>query len=307
MRILLTGASSFTGFWFATKLAALGAEVVAPLRADIPTYTGIRRRRVEQLQKIAEIVPNVIFGDKAFIDIISRRSFDVFCHHAAVVSNYRSQDFNAIAAVAEITNNLSVALKIFMKNGLQSVVYTGSVFEQDTGVGNPPLAAFSPYGLSKGLTWQVVRYWCETLGIRAAKFVIPNPFGPYEEERFCSYLVKSWKMGQIANIRTPEYIRDNIHVDLLALTYANFVTETANNNAVCQFGPCGYIESQGQFAHRVSRELSSRLGIDAPIRLIPQMDFPEPLVRFNTNLIKPDVYNWSESDAWDAIATYYSQ
>ena len=35
MKVLLTGASSFSGVWFAEKLAAAGAEVVAPLRADL--------------------------------------------------------------------------------------------------------------------------------------------------------------------------------------------------------------------------------------------------------------------------------
>ena len=64
---------------------------------------------------------------------------------------------------------------------------TGSVFEQDEGVGNAPMAAFSPYGLSKGLTAQAFRYGCGTLDVPLGKFVIPNPFGPFEEPRFCHY------------------------------------------------------------------------------------------------------------------------
>ena len=54
---------------------------------------------------------------------------------------------------------------------------TGSVFEQNEGAGEPPLVAFSPYGLSKGLTAEVVRHRCREFGIRYGKFVIPNPFG----------------------------------------------------------------------------------------------------------------------------------
>jgi len=49
------------------------------------------------------------------------------------------------------------------------------------------LAAFSPYGLSKGLTAQAFRYWCGALDVPLGKFVLPNPFGPFEEPRFCHY------------------------------------------------------------------------------------------------------------------------
>jgi hypothetical protein len=46
--------------------------------------------------------------------------------------------------------------------------------------------------------------------------VIANPFGPLEEPRFCAYLVKTWAAGQVPEVRTPLYVRDNIHVSLLA-------------------------------------------------------------------------------------------
>ena len=54
------------------------------------------------------------------------------------------------------------------------------------------------------------------------KFVIPNPLGPFEEPRFCAYLIRQWQAGEAAEVRTPAYVRDNIHVDLLAAAYAAF-------------------------------------------------------------------------------------
>ena len=45
MRVLLTGASSFTGAWFVHALAEAGHEVVAPLRAAGGYDDPIRRRR----------------------------------------------------------------------------------------------------------------------------------------------------------------------------------------------------------------------------------------------------------------------
>ena len=60
MKVLLTGASSFTGYWFAKTLHSKGHEVVAPLRAPKDSYTGfpisisIRLRLVENSNRRAD-------------------------------------------------------------------------------------------------------------------------------------------------------------------------------------------------------------------------------------------------------------
>ena len=83
MKVLLTGASSFTGLWFAEKLGSIGVEVVAPLRSAPDAYDGVRARRAGRLGEIAEVVPACIFGSDRFLDLVSVRSFDALCHHAA--------------------------------------------------------------------------------------------------------------------------------------------------------------------------------------------------------------------------------
>ena len=305
MRALLTGASSFTGLWFAEKLHAAGAEIVAPLRHRPESYKEMRALRVRRLSDIAEIVPGCSFGDDRFLGLVNEVSFDVLCHHAAEVGNYRSPDFDVVSAVTRNTNNLGGVLERMGERGLKAVVATGSVFEQDEGGGDRPLRAFSPYGLSKGLTWQVIRYWCMSIGLPAFKFVIANPFGPFEEPRFCAYLIKTWRLGGTAEVRTPLYVRDNIHVDLLALTYARFVHAVVQGDAVPHFGPCGYIETQGEFTERVAAALRPRLGYDCRIKMIDQKDFPEPRMRINSDAIEPASYGWEEAAAWDALAEFY--
>jgi len=52
-RILLTGASSFTGLWIAEALAAAGHEVVAPLTRQADGYPGLRGERVARLSASA--------------------------------------------------------------------------------------------------------------------------------------------------------------------------------------------------------------------------------------------------------------
>ena len=146
--------------------------------------------------------------------------------------------------------NVVDVLKTMLTRGLSGVVLTGTVFEQDEGAGDAPLRAFSPYGLSKGLTWQYYRFLSQTMGFPLGKFVIPNPFGPFEEPRFCNYLVQTWFKGEVPAIRTPLYVRDNIHVDLLAHSYAAFASAVPAQKGIIKLNPSFYVESQGAFANR---------------------------------------------------------
>lgn len=304
MKILLTGASSFTGFWFARQLGQAGHEVVAALRGSPGGYEGVRAQRAAKLGEWVELAPDCAFGGPAFLELAGSRDFDVLCHHAAEVRDYRSADFDVAAAVAANTLNLRRVLTAMRERGLKAVVATGSVFEADEGSGPAPRRAFSPYGLSKGLTFEVIRYWGEIVGVPVSKFVIANPFGPYEEARFVAHAVGVWAKGEAVEVRTPNYLRDNIHVDLLARAYARFVGEAAGG-AGRRLGPCGYMEQQGAFAQRLARELGGRLGFEARVVLAEQKAFDEPLARINTDVIDAAALGWREDKAWDALADYY--
>jgi UDP-glucose 4-epimerase len=305
MRALLTGASSFTGYWFAAKLHAAGFEVMAPLRGKPSSYEGVRAERVRMLADVAQIIGDCPFGSPTFLELVATQKFDVLCHHAARVTDYRSLDFDLVAALAENTNNIRTTLERMQANGLKVVVYTSSFFAANEGAGNFPMRAFSLYGLSKALTSEVVRHWCTHFDIPFSKFVIPNPFGPFEEPRFGAYLIKTWRGGQVAEVRTPTYLRDNIHVDLLALAYADFVKRTVETNAAQKFGPMGYAETQGAFTERFASAMRSRLGLECGVRLLPQTDFSEPLARINTHPVDTAALGWSEEKAWDILAEYY--
>jgi nucleoside-diphosphate-sugar epimerase len=305
MRALLTGASSFSGYWFAAKLYAAGFEVVAPLRTAPSAYKGVRGERVQKLAAVATIVPDCPFGSPRFMDLLSQDGFDLLCHHAARVTDYRSLDFDIVQALAENTNNIRKIIEAMLPKGLKAIIFTGSVFEANEGAGSYPMRAFSPYGLSKSLTSEVVRHWCVHFRVPFAKFLISNPFGPFEEPRFCAYLIKTWRAGQVAEVRTPNYLRDNIHVDLLALAYARFVKQTIETGASEKFGPMGYAETQGAFSERFASAMRSRLGWDCTVKLLQQTDFSEPLARVNTHPVDPAALGWSEVDAWNSIADYY--
>ena len=309
MKILFTGASSFTGYWFVRELAAAGHEVVATFRLRPDSYPDeLRRKRVAGLVGLCRPVVGCAFGDEAFVEMIgSNGPWDMLCHHAADVTNYKSPDFDVGAALANNTRSLPRVLDRLTAAGCHRVVLTGSFFEQDEGCGSEGLPAFSPYGLSKGLTAQVFRYWCRLRGLRLGKFVIPNPFGPFEEPRFTTYLVRHWKQGKTPSVNTPAYVRDNIHVSLLAKAYVRFAERLAREPGFERLGPSQYVESQGAFARRLADEMQRRLGIPCPLELKRQTEFAEPRVRLNTDLLDCVALEWDEARAWDELAAYYQE
>jgi UDP-glucose 4-epimerase len=302
MKILFTGASSFTGFWFVQTLARAGHEIFCPLTGPPDRYEGLRKERLERLKPLCRLIPQAPFGSENFLKLAAEK-FDLLCHHAAEVVNYKSPDFDPLRALERNTLHLRAVLDALHC----PVVLTGSVFENDEGAGEEPRRAFSPYGLSKGLTFQVFRFYCGQAQLPLGKFVIANPFGPWEEPRFTAYLMQRWKSGQPAEVRTPDYIRDNIPVDLLAAAYAQFARTVAGaTEPLLKCAPSGYIGTQGEFARRMANEVRTRTGWACELKLGPQTDFSEPLRRVNTEPATRMISDWNETASWDAFVAFYT-
>ncbi len=308
MRILFTGASSFTGYWFVRELVEAGHQVIAACRGAGP-YEGVRAERMEMVRALCETHFDCPFGSDAFLALVRTAGggLDVVCHHGAEVGDYRSADFDPYRAAAINLFRLPVVMRALKERGCGRLVLTGSVFEQNEGAGSAPLRAFSPYGLSKGLTAAAAEFYAGRDGFTFEKFVIPNPFGPYEEPRFTSYLMRTWLKRETAKVQTPRYVRDNIPVTLLAKAYAAFVAATPAAGAVRRLNPSCYPESQGAFAERVRRAVMARLSLACDLKLAEQTEFAEPPVRINTDLCDAAALRWREAEAWDGFVAYYSR
>jgi nucleoside-diphosphate-sugar epimerase len=309
VRLLLTGASSFTGYWFAQELASAGHEVTATFtRKDVATYGDEERgQRVADTLKHCRPVFDCRFGDDTFQEVVRTSDFDVLCHHAANVTDYKSPDFDIHRALEGNTHRLPEVLGELARTGCQRVVLTGSVFEGGEGAGSEGLPHFSPYSLSKALTAEVFRHHCREAGLRLGKFVIPNPFGPREDPRFTAYLMRTWLAGSTASVQTPHYVRDNIQVSLLARAYLRFLEDASDERAFTRFNPSGYVESQGAFARRFAAEMRERLRLPCALELAAKHAFTEPRARINTDVLDSDELRWDEAAAWDAIADYYAR
>jgi UDP-glucose 4-epimerase len=306
MKILMTGSSSFTGYWFARTLLEKGHQLTLTFTKERSAYSGLRSERVELLQRFPGVNCqwNCSFGTDQFLALFDQK-FDIICHHGAFVEDYKSLSFDVGHAVSVNANRCSDFILKAKQTGVKRIILTGSVFEANEGQGSDPRVAFSPYGLSKTFTWETFRYWAWKHDFSLVKFVIPNPFGPYEEPRFCNYLVQNWAKGIIPSVKTPDYIRDNIHVDLLAGCYA--VAVEKEEKGIRSVNPSGYTGSQKVFTEKFAREIGKRLGIAHEVKFDVQENFDEPLSRINTSPAVDMCSNWKEDKAWDQLADYYKQ
>lgn len=307
MKILFTGASSFSGFWFVKTLAEAGHQVTCTFTAhSAKEYTGVRGERVRQLVPLVQPVFGVKFGDAAFVELIKKENFHLLCHHAAWVQNYKDFTFDVALAVTNNTHNILHTLQALVATGCKKMIVTGSVFEGGEGGGSDNLPHFSPYGLSKSLTSQIFSFYAAQLGIACGKFVIPNPFGAYEEPRFTSYLMNNWLKGQTPKVNTPDYVRDNIPVSLLALYYNYFCEQIAQTDSGnIRLAPSGIVGSQGMFTQLVAHEVALRLSMKCDFALEKQTSFTEPLIRINTDRLPALERTFNLTAFWDAFAEFY--
>ena len=307
MRVLFTGGSSFTGFWFIKELNKSGHEITAIYRKEKGEYEGVRKERVNLAGQFANQIFKCEFGDERFLNLVKEGKWDLLCHHAALVTGYKNLDFDFVKALANNTREIIKIITSLKENGCSKILLTGSVFEANEGVGDNDLQAFSPYGLSKTMTFEAFRFFTYKFQVKLGKFVIPNPFGPFEEPRFTNYLIKTWYEGKIPTVRTPDYVRDNIHVTLLAKAYAKFAESLSPDPGLEKLAPSGYVETQGEFAQRFANEMNKRMEVDCRVNLGKQEEFNEPLVRYNDLPAKDYVDSWDEEKAWDEIAEYYKR
>ncbi|MDG2528803.1 NAD-dependent epimerase/dehydratase family protein [Caulobacter endophyticus] len=302
LSVLLTGASSFTGLWFAEALARRGVRVVAPLRGAESGYEGVRGRRVARLKQCAEVVFDCPFATDAFMALVENDRFDVVAHHASDVEGYNRWDFDALRAVGRNAGGADRVLAKAAERGARAIVATGTVFEAAQGGAPAGSLSANPYGLSKYLSGEALRHFAAWSGLAFGKFVVANPFGPYEERRFGWYLFQTWFGGETPVVRTPDYVRDNVPVPLLAEAYADYVVSMAAGNGAADCRPSGIVGSQGSFARLLAGEASSRLGKTFTVDIGRQEAFSEPYLRVNDQLcVTPD----SLSVFWDSYVEYY--
>lgn len=307
-RVLVTGATSFTGCWLVQALAARGAEIIAPLNRGVGEGDQRRLDCLAKAEAYAKIVPDCPFGSSQFLDLLgSCGPFDLVVLHGAEVGDFRSPAFNLMGAVCRGTLNCGTVFDHLASMGCRRVVVTGSVFEADEGSGTAPLNAIGNYGLAKTLSWQIFRHEAHLRQFALGKLTIPHPFGALERPGLIHHLMKSWLSGEAASLNHPHYVRDLIHVDLLAEIYARFALALPMSAGLYRRSPRGYRETLGAFAERLATEMRPRLGLSCEIdKTQPVRLGSEPVRRHGTDQTTGLEQTWNSANSWNKLAQFHA-
>ncbi len=302
----MTGASSFTGAWFASALLAAGHEVVALARRDPDAWEEARRRRLAFLAPGLRVLGPAPFGSRAFLHCLdSFGPFDLLALHGAEAGDHRSPRFDVAAAVAANTRNLDAVLERAAERGTRAVLVTGSLFEAEEGDGERPLRPFNPYGRAKTLTWRRIREAATARGLVVGKFTLGHPVGPGEKPGLVRTVLDAWQAGELPHIRHPHLVRDFQPVDRLARAYADFAarlpTMPAGTWTLCPSGWTGTLE---ELVERIAVAMRPRLA--RPCRFTvadPPEPTTEPVRRTGLHPLRLLVPDWDEGfffDRWAA-------
>lgn len=309
MKVVLTGGTSLTGFWFARELKLQGHEVICLLTQDnAESYAHLKSAtRFNLLSKEFEVHFSQRFGSENFLALLRKERPDVLCLHGSHIPDYKSQSFNLAESLQQNLFNLNEVFTILKEQNLP-VVLTGTLFEPNEGGAGERTDAGSPYGLAKGLVTQAFHYYAKKFETHMSHFVIPNPFGIFEDKKFNFYLMDCWLKGQTARIKTPDYIRDNIPVSVLAKAYHQACVDVRQQTEIFKtYRPSGFVESQGRFTERMALEMRARLKFECKFELQIQSDFQEPLDRHNAENVFIAFPEFSLSDFWTQYANYYQK
>jgi UDP-glucose 4-epimerase len=289
--VLLTGVSSFTGMHFASSLLDDGREVVGFSR-NLSKLTEIQQTRLTQLRKKYKNLRILETNS-----IKSLQGIEIICLHGANTKNYKSPSFDKEAALesfGNVANNLIENLKP------SKILFTSSYFEKDVASGADSNLSFNEYSNFKTSAWEYLQEkYANELAI--SRYVIPTPFGPYEEKRLVWHLLQGWNKNGVAELQSPLYIRDYVPVSILSKHYNWAVGECIANKKTLQFSPSFYAESNISFAQRYGLQLQKRIDLRTDVKASSYEIYNEPLVRVNKKHIFEDMEALSEDATWDEV------
>jgi nucleoside-diphosphate-sugar epimerase len=296
-RILLTGYSSFTGTWFADRLAESGHEVVVCLTKTRLDYNSEFKYKFKSPHINIKVEEKSVFGSKEFSKLISDFKPQKFCFHHAMVDGYRDPDFDVESALSNNLLNYAQVISDLVASGCTEVIMSRSIFEK--GLGKTDVAGdISPYGESKRKTFEIFsKDIPPQLSVRS--FVICNPVGKFEGNNLTSYLIKNWKSGQAAKLFQPKLVRDFIPIDLLSKTYAEFV-DSKQTILIPSYLPI----SNFDYARKIGQVIHQKYQVNTPIDTsFEQYDENVPLIRIGLDKLNFLDTN-QEEKFWEDFVTH---
>ena len=192
MKVLFTGSSSFTGYYFLKEINKNKIKTFAVFSREKKEYKKIFQKEILN-SKMRYIVPckKVNFGSKKYIDIIKKENINVICFHHFIVGNLNNKyDFNK--NLKKLLQNIEEVIFQLSLNKNSSIIYTSSVYQKISS-SRKYLNDKSRinYGYTKLILSQILKYMCKKYKIKFINFELQNPIGKFEKENSLPFYIAS--------------------------------------------------------------------------------------------------------------------
>lgn len=290
-RVVVTGASSYTGACIATALRRRGHEVVGLCHRPRDAYAGLAARR---LSGATEAGVQLQFGVEAsaFPDWVLGERLDAWVHHHHPMENFRSEAYDTEAAEAAVLASVPALVRSLAESGARVVIHSSTYFEAGEG-GQAADAKVTPYAELKGRVHTELAAACAQSGLVLSRVVIPAPTGALENvDRLTPQLLLAAERRQPFLLRSPDSVMDLLPGEELAESYAELVELGLDRPPAGRCSrPSGLVVSAGDWAEQVDRRLVRTLGWQLELK-IPAMTERGGAVRFENPATERRAVDW---------------
>ncbi|HYI44034.1 MAG TPA: NAD-dependent epimerase/dehydratase family protein [Actinomycetota bacterium] len=190
MRLMVTGAAGFIGSHLVDRLLSTGDEVLGVDNLSSGALANLSDARNGRVGKFS--FQRVDVTSNAIADLIDRTKPDVIFHLAAQVDVRRSVSDPIADAMVNLIGTVNV-LQAASKAGTQKVVFTssgGCIYGEpdesrlpvtEDQVYLPEAMPESPYGVSKKVALDYLRYYKAVQGLDYTALALSNVYGPRQE------------------------------------------------------------------------------------------------------------------------------
>lgn len=277
MNLLFLGVSSFTGYHFVNRISkSKKYKIYCTLTKNLSEYQSIRLKRIKLISKKKNIilVKKIKFGDKKFINLLSRKKFDIICFHHALTKDYNNDlKFNLNKSLKENTSNIN---KVFSKiNPKSSIIVSNTIFQK---IKTKKYSAVNKYGVSKSISYDKIKYYCKKYNLKYKSIFITNPWGILEEKKLNYYLINNWLQNKKTFISHPNYVRDNIYIDQLSKYYLKIIN---SNSKTIDYFPSGYCSTNKTFIEALKNKFEKFFTRKANVEYAKKANYNQPISRIN--------------------------
>ena len=309
MRVLVTGAAGFIGSHLTDALLAEGDEVIAVDNLSSGALANLSEARRASTGKFS--FHRVDVTSSVIADLIKRQKPQVICHLAAQVDVRKSVSDPVFDASINILGTLNI-LEAAAEAETQKVVFTssgGCIYGEpeaarlpvtEDQVFWPEAMPESPYGVSKKVALDYLRYYKAVKGVDYTALALANVYGPRQEPAsevgLEGQVVAIFCRRMLANRPTTIYgdgsqTRDFVYVDDVVSAF--LAARTKGSGELINIGSEEELSVNDLHASLVELTGTSFEGVNAPAR-------PGELQRIYVDNSKAaDVLGWRPTVALD--------